>query len=288
MLIVAGALVTSHGAGLSVPDWPTSFGRSPVSYAYFEVPLVGGVRWEHGHRMLAEFIGILTILFAIWTWRTDDRSWVRRLSLAALGLVILQGMFGGATVLLGLPAWVSTVHAALGQSFFTTAVALALFTGHHWTESPAPVSSFEHSRGMSGHAWGAVAIVFVQLILGSMFRHHGMPLWPHIVMACIVTLTLLFTIYRVFSRYLGNARLVFASSLLLCLLLLQLGLGCVSYLTRLVWAPGVGSQTVMVVATVAHVAVGALLLATTAALAIELGHPSTVNSASITRGTAAA
>lgn len=288
LLIVAGALVTSHDAGLSVPDWPTSFGRSPVSYAYFEVPLVGGVRWEHGHRMLAEFIGILTIILVLWIWRSERRPWLRRLSLAALGLVILQGLFGGATVLLGLPAAVSTVHAALGQSFFATAVALAVFTGRHWTESPVPATSLAQPPGMSGHAWGAVAIVFLQLILGSMFRHHGMSFLPHAIMAAVVTLTLLFTVYRVFSRYRESVRLTFTASLLLCLLLVQLGLGYMSYMTRMVWGPGIGSQSVMVVSTVAHVAVGALLLATSAVLAIELGNPSTVDSVSVTRGAAAA
>jgi cytochrome c oxidase assembly protein subunit 15 len=286
LLIVAGALVTSHDAGLSVPDWPTSFGRLPVTSAYFSVPLVGGVLWEHGHRMLAQLIGLLTIILVIWTWRTEARSWVRKLALGALGLVVLQGLFGGATVLLGLPAWVSTVHAALGQSFFCTAVALALFTGRNWSQPVAAVDA--PAGGMSGHAWGAVGIVFVQLILGSLFRHHGLPVLPHVIMAFIVALTLLFTIYRVFARYRESVRLTFAAGLLLCLLLVQLGLGILSYMTRLVWVAGEGSQTLMVVSTVAHVAVGALLLATCVALAMELGHRTTVQAASTIGGTAAA
>ena len=269
LLIVVGAAVTSHDAGMSVPDWPTTFGRSPISYSYYQVPLVGGVRWEHGHRMLAEFVGVLTILLVAWVMARERRPWVRRLGLIGLGLVVVQGIFGGITVLLGLPPWSSTVHAALGQSFFCVAVALALFTGSGWAVCP----NISASGLKSGHAWGAVAIIFVQLILGSLFRHHGLGLMPHILGACLVTATLLWTTYRVFTRHRDNVRLYFAASLLLCLLLLQLGLGIMSYLTRLVWAAPAGSvDLVMVASTVAHVAVGALLLATAVALALELGH----------------
>ena len=86
LLIVAGALVTSNDAGLSVPDWPTSFGS-----LYKLPPMVGGVRFEHSHRMVAEFIGLLTIIVAIWTWRADRRSWVRKLGISAIVAVIAQG-----------------------------------------------------------------------------------------------------------------------------------------------------------------------------------------------------
>ena len=98
LLIVAGALVTSNDAGLSVPDWPTSFGS-----LYKLPPMVGGVRFEHSHRMVAEFIGLLTIIVAIWTWRADRRSWVRKLGIAAIVAVIAQGILGGITVLFYLP-----------------------------------------------------------------------------------------------------------------------------------------------------------------------------------------
>src|SRR6202030_1111326 len=86
LLIIAGALVTSNDAGLSVPDWPTSFG------SLYKIPhMVGGVRFEHSHRMIAEFTGLLTIVIAIWTWRADRRRWMKALGIAALGTVIAQG-----------------------------------------------------------------------------------------------------------------------------------------------------------------------------------------------------
>src|SRR4051794_7189901 len=98
LLILAGALVTSNDAGLSVPDWPTSFGS-----LYRMPPMVGGVKYEHGHRMVAEFVGLLCIAFVIWTWRVDRRRWMRLLSLSVLGAVIVQGILGGVTVLKFLP-----------------------------------------------------------------------------------------------------------------------------------------------------------------------------------------
>src|SRR5436853_929720 len=131
-LIVAGALVTSEDAGLSVPDWPTTFGS-----IYKIPPMVGGVKFEHGHRMIAEAVGLLTIFFCIAAFRTDRRKWLRNLTLAAIGAVIAQGVLGGLTVLYFLPWYISSAHAALGQTFFAIAVLLALYTGRDWMESPA-------------------------------------------------------------------------------------------------------------------------------------------------------
>src|SRR5580704_9607223 len=108
LLIIAGALVTSNDAGLSVPDWPTSFG------SWYKIPrLVGGVKFEHTHRMIAQGAGLLTIALAVWTWRAEKRRWLRVLGFAALGTVIAQGVLGGLTVLYYLPPPISSAHAAL-------------------------------------------------------------------------------------------------------------------------------------------------------------------------------
>jgi len=108
LLIIAGALVTSNDAGLSVPDWPTSFG------SLYKIPkLVGGVKFEHTHRMIAQFVGFLSIVLAVWTWRTDPRRWMKYVGASALGLVIAQGILGGLTVLFYLPPAISSAHAAL-------------------------------------------------------------------------------------------------------------------------------------------------------------------------------
>src|SRR5205085_7879124 len=97
-------------------------------------PMVGGVRFEHSHRMIAEFIGLLTILMAIWTWRAESRRWMRRLALGALALVIFQGILGGTTVLRYLPPAVSSAHATFAQTFFCVAILLSAFTSKTWTQ----------------------------------------------------------------------------------------------------------------------------------------------------------
>src|SRR5258708_17989509 len=133
VLIVAGALVTSNDAGLSVPDWPTTFG------SYYKMPqMVGGVKYEHGHRMFAEFVGLLTIILAVWTWRVEKRRWLRLLGVAALATVITQGILCGLTVLFFLPAAVSSAHAAVAQTFFCIAVAIAAFTRRHCLDEHPP------------------------------------------------------------------------------------------------------------------------------------------------------
>ncbi|MFB3916112.1 MAG: heme A synthase [Terriglobales bacterium] len=270
LLIIAGALVTSNDAGLAVPDWPTSFGHWPVTYSYFEVPMVGGIMYEHGHRIVAQFIGVLTIILAIWTWRRDRRPWLRTLGIAALGTVIIQGVLGGITVLKFLPPVVSTAHAAVGQTFFCIAVAIALFTGRRWVGEEPQTRVDTNRPSLPVLAWLSVAAVYVQLILGAMFRHNGMKLLPHLISAVIVTAVLSWTITRTLSRYGDLEQLRRPAIMLLALLLAQLSLGFTAYLTRVVWGQdAVQPSTAMVVTTVAHVAVGALLLATTVVLAIQ-------------------
>ena len=134
LLIAAGGMVTSTGSGLSVPDWPTTYGWSMFSFPFNK--WVGGIFYEHGHRLIASTVGFLTIILAVWTWRVDPRAWVRRLGFAALGAVVLQGLLGGITVLLFLPPAVSIGHAGLAQLFFCITLSLALFTSRGWREAP--------------------------------------------------------------------------------------------------------------------------------------------------------
>jgi cytochrome c oxidase assembly protein subunit 15 len=269
LLIIAGALVTSNDAGLSVPDWPTSFHHWPVTYGYFTVPLVGGIRWEHGHRILAQFIGLLTIVLAIWTSKVDRRPWMRKLGWTALATVIAQGVLGGITVLHFLPPSVSAAHATLGQTFFCLIVALWLLTGRTWVQDPRMQLPTKRPS-LPWLATAAAACVYVQLILGAAFRHHGIKLLPHIISAAVVTFVLLWTVVRVLSEYALVEQLRRPALMLLALLMVQLTLGFGAWLTRVEWgreAPQPGMA--MVYATVAHVAVGALLLATTVVLAIQ-------------------
>jgi len=127
-LIIAGALVTSNDAGLATPDWPLSNGQVFPK-------MVGNLFWEHGHRMVATTVGMLTIVLLIYILRKEKRSWVRKLGVFALLAVIAQGLLGGLTVKLMLPLAVSTAHATLAQLFFCTTVSLAVFTSRSWIQA---------------------------------------------------------------------------------------------------------------------------------------------------------
>jgi cytochrome c oxidase assembly protein subunit 15 len=257
LLIVAGALVTSNDAGLAVPDWPTSFGH------WVKIPpMVGGVKYEHGHRMVAQFVGLLTIVLAVWTQRAECRRWMRGLAWGMLGLVIVQGVLGGLTVLLLLPWWVSTLHAMLAQTFFSLTLLMAVFASRRWVESRPqglPVGGGVSLRGLS---LAGIAAVYLQLFLGAAFRHQGMHFLPHVVGAVLATGVLLWLAVRALSGY-GQVRPVkAAASSILGLLFLQILLGLAAYLTRVEWGRDAAQPEMsMVVTTVAHVAVGALLLA---------------------------
>jgi cytochrome c oxidase assembly protein subunit 15 len=265
LLLIAGALVTSNDAGLAVPDWPTSFGS-----LYRIPPMVGGVKFEHGHRMLAQFVGLLSIILAIWTRRVDRRRWMRKLSGAALATVIIQGILGGITVLWFLPPAVSTAHATLAQTFFCLTVCIALFTGRRFVGTQPRIVFNSGKPALPTLAMLSVAAVYVQLILGGAFRHSGMKLLPHLIGAAVVTVVLLWTITRVLSFYSALDALRRPALMLLGLLIAQLSLGFGAYLTRVEWGQdAVQPMMGMVVLTVAHVAVGALVLATSVVLAIE-------------------
>ncbi|HUA15056.1 MAG TPA: COX15/CtaA family protein [Verrucomicrobiae bacterium] len=266
LLIIAGALVTSNDAGLSVPDWPTSFG------SWYKIPkLVGGVKFEHTHRMIAQVAGLLTIVLAVWTWRSEKRRWLRILAWAALGTVIAQGILGGITVLFYLPPAVSSAHAALAQTFFCIAVAIAMFTGRRWLEE-APRSEFDHRRpSLFTLTLLSIFVLYVQLILGAMFRHHGLSWWPHVANAVIVSFVLAWTAIRALSMYSDIEAVRKPAILMLALMIAQLCLGFTAFLTRVAWGrDAVQPELPMVISTVAHVAVGALLLATTVILAIQV------------------
>jgi len=265
LLIVAGALVTSNEAGLSVPDWPTSFG------SFYRIPpMIGGVKFEHGHRMVAEFIGFLTIILAIWTWRAERRSWMRKLGLVALGTVIAQGVLGGITVLYYLPPAVSTAHATLGQTFFCLTVVMAMVTGREWVEESPAVVTERHRPRLRTLTTLAAASVYLQLILGAAFRHSGIKLLPHLISAVAVTVLLLWTTTRVLAEHAAVPQLRRPARVLLLLLLVQLGLGFGAYLTRVEWGKETAQPILsMVITTVAHVAVGALLLAASVVLAVQ-------------------
>jgi cytochrome c oxidase assembly protein subunit 15 len=266
LLIIAGALVTSNDAGLSVPDWPTSFG------SWYKIPkLVGGVKFEHTHRMIAQGAGLLTIILAVWMWRSEKRRWMRILGFSALGTVIAQGILGGITVLFYLPPAVSSAHAALAQTFFCIAVVMAIFTGQRWIEEQPRIEFDQRRPSLITLTLLSIFVLYVQLILGAMFRHHGLSWWPHVVHAVIVSFVLAWTAVRALSVYSHIEAVRRLAILMLSLVIAQLCLGFTAFLTRVAWGrDAVQPEIPMIISTVAHVAVGALLLATAVVLAIQV------------------
>jgi cytochrome c oxidase assembly protein subunit 15 len=263
---MAGASVTSNDAGLSVPDWPTSFG-----YLVKAPHLVGGIRFEWSHRMVAGSLVVLTLAIAAWTLIVERRSWLRRLGLAALGTVIAQAVLGGMTVLMLQPPAISTAHAAVAQTFFCIAVAIALFTGRKWVEEVPQVEFDTRRPSLFTLSMLSIIVLYVQLILGGMFRHHGMSWWPHVAHAAIVAFVLTWTAIRALSVYSNIEAIRRPAILMLSLLITQLCLGFAAFLTRVAWGRDtVQPELPMVISTVAHVAIGALLLATTVVLSIKI------------------
>ncbi len=163
-LVIAGGLVTSTQSGLAVPDWPLSYGQ-------LMPPMVGGIFYEHLHRMVATFVGVLTIILAVWVWRKEDRGWMRILGFVALALVIMQGLLGGLTVLLLLPTAVSVSHATLAQTFFALVSAIALFTSPWWLEKQPQLSEGAKNSSVVWLPILTTLAVFIQLILGALMRH---------------------------------------------------------------------------------------------------------------------
>ena len=169
-LILLGGMVTSLGAGLAVPDWPTTYG-----YNMFAFPLsrwVGPVFWEHCHRLVASLIGFLTIALAVWTWRAERRRWVSALALGALALVIVQGILGGLRVT-HLSIALAMVHGCVAQAFLCVLTLLALALAPSW-ETPLSHGVPEGwVRSWKPWAWLLAGAVYLQLILGAVMRHLG-------------------------------------------------------------------------------------------------------------------
>jgi heme a synthase len=284
LLIFAGGLVTSTESGLSVPDWPLSYGR-------LMPPMVGGIFYEHGHRMVATTVGLLTVVLAIWLARREPRAWVRRLGYGALAAVVAQGVLGGLTVIFLLPTAVSVAHACLAQTFFCLIVTIAVVTSPAWREG-----DFARDNRVASIGAATVAAIFLQLLIGAVMRHTkaglAIPDFPlamgrvvppltsfavgihfaHRVGALVVAAFAGVSAGRAFDS--GRAGLKKTALLLAALVCVQIALGAFTVLSR---------KAVPV--TTAHVATGALVLGT--ALTLTLASLKTGRSAGRVRLAAA-
>ncbi len=295
LLVIAGGLVTSTGSGLSVPDWPTSYGWSMFTFPYSQ--WVGGIKYEHVHRLIATTVGLLTILTVIVYHRAESRRWVRRLTVVALGAIVAQGLLGGLTVLTKLPPSVSSAHAGLAEIVFVLTVSLAVFTSRGWAAAYEPStgaaaassSLLARDSKLRRLLLASICVVYLQIILGAVMRHTGaglaIPDFPlmfgrllpppqlldipgvaihfaHRLGALFVAACLIATTWRVLARYRERSELARPALLLLALLVIQIALGGLTVLTAR-----------NVVVNTAHLAVGALVFATTVVLALRVYRP---------------
>lgn len=272
VLIAAGGLVTSTESGLSVPDWPTTYGWNMFTFPVSK--WVGGIRFEHSHRLIAATVGMMTVVLAVWLQLREARRWVRRLGWGALAVVVAQGILGGLTVRFLLPTPVSVAHACLAQTFLCLVVTLALVTSPRW-KAGEPASASPLSRAAAVTA----GLVFVQLIAGAVMRHTkaglAIPDFPlafgrlvppiesfsvavhfaHRAGAVLVAFGAAVCLARGVSS--GRPGLAKTAGLLAAAVAAQIALGALTVLSRK-----------DVATTTAHVATGALVLALAAALSV--------------------
>lgn len=254
ILILAGGLVTSHQAGLAVPDWPLSYGQ-------LMPPMVGNIFWEHGHRMIAGFVGILTLILALWTQFQEKRTWFKKLAWASVATVVLQALLGGLTVLLLLPPPVSIFHACLAQTFYCLTVFMAYGQSRAF-EMPLNCAP-EIRLKLKRVSLITLIMVFIQLILGATERHTQQALQLHVVFAILVLIHL-YLMVSLEQYHAGQDPLIPRIVMALAVLgLVQLTLGVGSVIqTRFLHLSY--SPTVHRVAfTAAHQTTGAIILALT-------------------------
>jgi cytochrome c oxidase assembly protein subunit 15 len=284
VLIFAGGLVTSTGSGLSVPDWPNTYGWFMLTFPLDK--MVGGIRYEHTHRLIASTVGFLIMALAFWLWRSEPRRWVRRLGFIALGAVITQGILGGITVLWFLPAPISIAHASLAQIVFCLTVTIALATSPGWRRgyerAAGPDGPSARDRALQNSAVMTTVGIYTQILVGATMRHTDAglaipdfplafgrlipPQWDaqiavhfaHRVGALIVAALVVATAGHAFYHHWARRELRRPSLLLVLLVSIQVTLGALTVLS--------GKHYII---NSLHVVTGASVLATSLVLALR-------------------
>jgi cytochrome c oxidase assembly protein subunit 15 len=256
LLFIAGALVTSNDAALSVPDWPKSFGTWFPSLSMLE----GGAFFEHSHRVMAGILGVLVLLLVIWIWVKDHRRWLRWFGVIAIAGIVVQAVLGGEVVRQLLHYWLPVLHACFGQIMFGALLAMSVFTSRWWM-SERPRLADVGSPSIHAVAIANAEVIFLQVVLGAGFRHQEIPVWPHIVGAFAVLGTVVWTAVALRKRFGNSPEFSKARLLLHSIFGIQFLLGFGAYWSRLATVGAAQPMPVMVWLTVTHTVVGALLFA---------------------------
>lgn len=269
LLIVVGGIVTSTESGLAVPDWPTTFGYNMFLYPLSE--MVGGILYEHSHRLMGSLVGLLTIALFILLLVMDSRKWIKWLGFAALIGVSVQGVLGGLRVT-ELNLNFAIVHACLAQAFFALLCGICLLTSRGWFENqPEEKIEGEHAKKIRRLSLITTCLIYVQLIFGAVLRHTGNRLDAHLLFAFLVTLHIFLLVRRIFSN--GEQIQEVAQSfplILLGLLAVQLLLGTGAYITKLTEIGQTMSALLTDIITTSHVAIGALMLVISFVLTLKI------------------
>ncbi len=258
-LLFVGGLVTTTASGDSVPDWwflPLSFGK-------LLPPMIGEVFYEHGHRLTASVVGILTIVLAVLLWRSDPRPWARKLGLWAVALVCAQGILGGLRVHHVLdPRFIAIIHACTAQAFFGIVVALATVTSTAWRTDPVE----EPSSGLPRVALFAAAATYVQIILGAVRRHTGWGTHVHMTFAFVVAILAVVAAAECLKR--GRCRRT--ATALAGFVIIQIALGFWTWaIVRGGFQRSIESPKVHTAAVTLHLAVGGFLYALALSIALR-------------------
>jgi cytochrome c oxidase assembly protein subunit 15 len=280
-LLFVGAMVTTRKAGMAVPDWPTTYGYNMFLYplaSWFAAPW--NVFVEHGHRLFGALVGLLTIALLISLWLCERRPWVVKWGVMLLMLVIAQGVVGGKRVTEN-STLLAQIHGCLGPLFFATVVAACVFTSRVWRRRQQPAES-PLARRVQSLAWLTTLLAYAQLTVGSELRHipadaspdtFRIAVWFHLLLATAVMVHCVLVFARVFRLPERMAPLRWPAAALLLLVVVQIGLGCATWLLKYGWPSGlpvpqswmdgwtnVAGTFVQSVIITAHVAVGSLIV----------------------------
>src|SRR5437763_7624004 len=256
LLFVAGALVTSKDAALSVIDWPKSHGVWVPRLS----SLQGGDFYEFSHRFVAGVMGVLVLLLAVWLLVKERRVWLRWLGVIAVLGVVVQAILGGQVVFQLLQYWLPVIHACFAQIVFAAVLGIAVFTSKWWI-ADRPQLEDKGAPSIHSVAILSAVVIYLQVILGAGFRHKDIPIWPHAAGALVVLGTVTWTAVALRKRFEASPELGTARIWLHAIFGLQFLLRLLAYWSRLTTAEAPQPMPLMVWLTVTHTVVGAILFA---------------------------